>query len=169
MASEHSRRYNRAHKRLRHQWDVKVRAGGVRCARCHQPIAPHDEWDLGHPDGTPGRSTAYAPEHAICNRATSAHRVARTRGTPPSPGTPTPGGRGIDPNPPPGCANSEDHARLWAAGLIYGRQTPPPGVSVERQWICTSSGGGRGCGHTSVWWERHADDYQPRKDRVVVR
>lgn len=49
-----------------------VLAGGVRCARCGEPIRPGDSWDLGHVDGDP---TRYAgPEHQRCNRATSGRR-----------------------------------------------------------------------------------------------
>lgn len=74
-ASSHRRGYGPAHQRLRKRWAPKVAAGGVLCARCGERIAPGAAWDLGHVDGD--RSRYSGPEHASCNRATSAHRVTR--------------------------------------------------------------------------------------------
>lgn len=62
------RQYNAAHDQLRKQWAVKVRAGGVNCARCGEPIAPDEPFDLGHDDHD--RSIWVGPEHQRCNRAT---------------------------------------------------------------------------------------------------
>jgi hypothetical protein len=69
------RGYGTEHQKLRKQWEPKVKAGVVICARCRKWIAPQAAWDLGHDDIDRGRYTG--PEHAACNRATSAHRVAR--------------------------------------------------------------------------------------------
>lgn len=73
--SSAKRGYGRAHQELRKTWARKVEAGGVRCARCGEPITPGSEWDLGHVDGD--RSRYSGPEHSACNRATSTHRAAR--------------------------------------------------------------------------------------------
>lgn len=59
--------YNAAHRRLRQAWAPYVAAGTVVCGDCRQPIAPTDEWDLGHSAGT--EST---PWHQKCNRADGA-------------------------------------------------------------------------------------------------
>ena len=60
------RGYGSAHKRLRRAWDLKVQAGGVRCARCHCPIVPGTPWDLGHDDHD--RTKYNGAEHRRCNR-----------------------------------------------------------------------------------------------------
>jgi hypothetical protein len=72
----HYRKYGPGHRALRARFERVVAAGEAVCARCGDPIAPTDLWDLGHVDGT----FEYAgPEHARCNRATSTHRAERRR------------------------------------------------------------------------------------------
>jgi hypothetical protein len=67
--------YGTVHKKERKRWAPKVRAGGVVCWRCGDPIDPFARWDMGHVDedglarGFPTRH----PEHRSCNRATVAH------------------------------------------------------------------------------------------------
>jgi len=61
--------YDRQHNLRRARYAQLVLAGGVLCARCGDPIAPDDPWDLGHVDGDPHRYSG--PEHRRCNRATS--------------------------------------------------------------------------------------------------
>jgi hypothetical protein len=74
---KHNARYGQAHRRLRAQWATRVAAGVVDCARCGERIEPGAAWDLGHVDG----GLAYSgPEHAECNRATAATRLAPTSG-----------------------------------------------------------------------------------------
>ena len=52
----------------------------VMCARCGSWIHPEHKWDLGHVDGS--NKTFYSgPEHAHCNRRTSAHKAERKRRT----------------------------------------------------------------------------------------
>ena len=48
-------RYGEAHRKVRKRWAPKVRAGKVKCARCHQPILPGEKWDLDHDDDDPSR------------------------------------------------------------------------------------------------------------------
>src|SRR5262245_1258994 len=61
--------YGRAHARARAKIAPLVLAGGVRCARCGDPIATSEQWDLGNVAGDPSRYAG--PEHAVCNRATN--------------------------------------------------------------------------------------------------
>jgi hypothetical protein len=74
--SRHQRGYGKAHTALREQWKPKVAEGSVLCARCGEPIYPHEAWDLGHDDND--RSMYNGPEHANrCNRSAggrAAHR-----------------------------------------------------------------------------------------------
>ena len=70
-------RYGGTHKRLRRAWEPRVAAGGVRCARCGEPIEPDASWDLGHDDLDPSRYTG--PEHLRCNRATNGRRSGQRR------------------------------------------------------------------------------------------
>ena len=79
MATEHSRKYNRAHKNLRARWAKLVVQGIVPCARCGKLIGPAAPWDLGHSDLNPSQHVG--PEHRACNRATAAHR-RRPQGPP---------------------------------------------------------------------------------------
>jgi hypothetical protein len=67
------RGYDAQHRALRKTWAVKVKAGGVRCWRCGEPIAPTEAWDLGHDDED--RTVYRGPEHAgRCNRAAGARK-----------------------------------------------------------------------------------------------
>ncbi len=78
------RGYGAAHQRLRGRWAPKVAAGLVNCWRCGKPIAPDDEWDLGHDDED--RSITRGPECLPCNRGTASRRPSRTRPAEPHPG-----------------------------------------------------------------------------------
>lgn len=60
-------KYGHHHRELRRVMAERVEAGGVRCARCGQPIEPGTPWDLGHADDGQGYRGA---EHRECNRAT---------------------------------------------------------------------------------------------------
>jgi hypothetical protein len=69
--------YGQRFRRLRDQWGIRIRAGGVNCARCGEPIAPDAKWDLGHDDFD--RSVIAGPEHRRCNRSTAGR--FKVRGT----------------------------------------------------------------------------------------
>jgi hypothetical protein len=73
-ASTTARGYHGKHDRLRRQWAPKVDAGLVDCARCHKPIEPGSEWDLGHTDD---RTDWQGPEHPRCNRVVGGRNGAR--------------------------------------------------------------------------------------------
>jgi hypothetical protein len=70
-------RYGFDHQKARAAWAPLVEAGGVKCARCLEPILPWHRWDLGHDDehraGGTGGPIGLHPEHRVCNRATSSH------------------------------------------------------------------------------------------------
>lgn len=58
---------------VRQRWaHVLAVAGVIECRRCHRPIRPGEEWDLGHPADKPyangNRDDGLAPEHTSCNR-----------------------------------------------------------------------------------------------------
>lgn len=67
------KRYGKAHERLRAQWVPIVNAGGVRCWRCGESIAPYSNWHLGHSDWEPG--VYRGPEHASCNTSGAARKA----------------------------------------------------------------------------------------------
>ena len=73
-ASTHARGYTRAHQLERKRWEPKVDAGLVDCARCHEPIEPGRQWDLGH---TEDRTAWTGPEHQTCNRRAGGANGAR--------------------------------------------------------------------------------------------
>lgn len=60
------RGYGTQHQQLRARIAAEVNAGHATCWRCHKPIRPIDNWDLGHDDYD--RSKYNGPEHAACNR-----------------------------------------------------------------------------------------------------
>lgn len=69
QAGTTARGYGHAHQKLRARLAPLVATGAVACARCGNPIAPTEQWDLGHDDLD--RERYSGPEHARCNRATS--------------------------------------------------------------------------------------------------
>lgn len=76
MASTTDRGYGAQHKARRRREAKNIKAGGVICWRCNQPIpadTPPDQWDLGHDDND--RTKYMGPEHVRCNRATKGHRT----------------------------------------------------------------------------------------------
>jgi hypothetical protein len=73
--STSARGYGTSHQKLRKMWTPQVAAGLVACARCGQPIAPGDPWDLGHSDED--RRTYTGPEHRACNRGTAGRTKER--------------------------------------------------------------------------------------------
>jgi hypothetical protein len=75
------RGYGQMHRNPRLGWARSVARGDVDCARCGEQILPGEPWDLGHDDQNRSRWTG--PEHARCNRATSAHRKERELVVPP--------------------------------------------------------------------------------------
>lgn len=66
------RGYDSQHTALRRRWKTRVDLGGVRCARCGQPIQPGGAFDLDHDDHD--RSRYLGPSHPACNRATAGRR-----------------------------------------------------------------------------------------------
>ena len=70
--SREARGYGIRHQQVRAKFSELVLAGGVRCARCGDPIQPGEPWDLGHVDGDRNRYSG--PEHRACNRSTNSRR-----------------------------------------------------------------------------------------------
>jgi len=62
-------KYGYRHQKSRKAVFQLVRSGSATCARCGEPIAPDEPWDLDHDDDVPG---AYlGASHRGCNRATA--------------------------------------------------------------------------------------------------
>jgi hypothetical protein len=70
------RRYGRAHRLVRKKYASIVAAGKATCARCDQPILPHEPWDLDHDDEDPLQRRYLGPSHRRCNRAVVTHLKA---------------------------------------------------------------------------------------------
>lgn len=71
------RGYGTEHQRLRRTWVDRVARGDVDCWRCHQPILPGTDWQLGHDDDD--RTKYRGPEHAKCNLSAGAIHGNRRR------------------------------------------------------------------------------------------
>ena len=72
-----NRKYGLAsHKRAKREFAAIVRAGFGICARCGEPIAPDEPFDVGHDDVYP--DITVGPEHRSCNRG-APHRNVTSR------------------------------------------------------------------------------------------
>ncbi|QIG57738.1 HNH endonuclease [Arthrobacter phage Shoya] len=76
MDSTTARGYGATHQRERAKWEPKVKAGGINCARCQEPIPADAQWDLGHNDD---RTGYIGPEHVKCNRGAGARNATAVR------------------------------------------------------------------------------------------
>lgn len=72
----HQRLYGVSHRRLRAQLAGVVAAGGAKCSRCGELIAPGSPWDLDHDDHD--KSRYLGPAHRVCNRSTEPRKRGRT-------------------------------------------------------------------------------------------
>ena len=59
--------YGFVHQQKRAEWQKVIDAGAGECARCHAPLKPGDDWDLGHDDHD--RTKYNGPECSSCNRS----------------------------------------------------------------------------------------------------
>lgn len=69
--TQEQRGYGHEHRQLRKQWEPKVAAGNITCAKCKQRIQPDTTWHLGHNDN---RTAWTGPEHALCNLSDAGRR-----------------------------------------------------------------------------------------------
>lgn len=76
LPSTASRGYGSAHQRERAKWEAIVKRGDTKCARCQEPIAPDQAWDLGHNDDRTGYN---GPECVPCNRGAGARNATAVR------------------------------------------------------------------------------------------
>jgi hypothetical protein len=60
-------RYGLRHRLVRREFAAEVARGGWPCARCGEPIAAGEAWDLDHDDLYP--HLYLGPAHRRCNRA----------------------------------------------------------------------------------------------------
>src|SRR4029077_13727791 len=89
------RGYGEGHQAARARLEPIVLAGGVRCARCGEPIIPGEPWHLGHADGG-GKSLYSGPEHVRCNLHAGGVLGAERRWSPVPPREPPAEREGVD-------------------------------------------------------------------------
>lgn len=73
--NRHQRGYGAGHDRTREDWQPRVEAGLVNCARCGQVIQPGLEWHLDHTDD---RSGYLGPSHKRCNLSAAGKAAHQT-------------------------------------------------------------------------------------------